>query len=48
MDIEKIKAFLTQMLEQANEVEASTGITPTAQEAIGWITDWIDDQSLPK
>ena len=48
IDKEKLKSFLAEMLEQADEVEASTGITPTAREAIGWISDWIDDQSLPK
>lgn len=33
------------MLEQANEVEVASGETPSAQEAIGWIIDWVDDQS---
>jgi len=48
MDKEKLKAFLLEMKEQADEVEASTGEQPTAQEAIGWIIDWIEDQSFPK
>jgi predicted transcriptional regulator len=39
---EKLKAFLMELLDQANEVEADTGEIPTAQEAIGWIIDWID------
>lgn len=39
---EALKAFLMELLDQANEVEADTGETPTAQEAIGWIIDWID------
>lgn len=39
---EKLKEFLMELLDQANEVEADTGETPTAQEAIGWIIDWMD------
>jgi len=45
MDKEKLKKFLNEMLEQADEVEAASGEIPTAQEAIGWIIDWLDDQS---
>lgn len=45
IDQAKIKAFLIEMLEQANEVEVASGETPSAQEAIGWIIDWVDDQS---
>jgi len=48
MEREKLKSFLVEMLEQADEVEASTGEQPTAQEAIGWVIDWLEDQSLPK
>lgn len=45
MDKEKLIAFLIEMHEQADEVEADTGETPTAQEAIGWIIDWVQAQS---
>lgn len=41
----KLRTFLLEMLEQANEVEVASGETPSAQEAIGWIIDWVDDQS---
>jgi len=41
----KFRTFLMDMLEQANEVEVASGETPSAQEAIGWIIDWVDDQS---
>lgn len=41
----KLRTFLMDMLEQANEVEVASGETPSAQEAIGWIIDWVDDQS---
>jgi hypothetical protein len=43
MDKEKLKKFLNEMLEQADEVEAASGEIPTAQEAIGWIIDWLDE-----
>ena len=43
MDKEKLKKFLNEMLEQADEVEAASGETPSAQEAIGWIIDWLDE-----
>lgn len=45
IDQKKFKAFLIELLDQANEVEADTGETPTAQEAIDWIIAWVDDQS---
>jgi hypothetical protein len=45
IDQAKLKAFLIEMLEQAEEVEAASGEIPSAQEAIGWIIDWVDDQS---
>jgi hypothetical protein len=48
MDKDKLKAFLLKMLEQADDVEAQSGETPTAQEAIGWIIDWVENQSPPK
>ena len=41
----KFRTFLMDMLEQANEVEVASGETPSAHEAIGWIIDWVDDQS---
>ena len=43
MDKEKLKKFLNEMLEQADEVETASGEIPTAQEAIGWIIDWLDE-----
>ena len=48
IDQEKLQAFLIDMLEQANEVEVASGETPSAQEAIGWIIDWVDDQSAQR
>ncbi len=43
MDKEKIKASLLEMLDQANEVEVSSGETPSAQEAINQIIEWVDE-----
>jgi hypothetical protein len=35
-DYSKVLKVLTDLLEQAEECEASTGTTPTAQEALNW------------
>jgi len=43
IDKEKLKAFLIEMLEQAEEVEAASGEIPSAQEAINQIFDWLDE-----
>jgi len=40
---EKLKAFLMEVLDEANEVEAASGETPSAQEAINQILDWLDE-----
>lgn len=45
IDQAKLKSFLMKMHDQADEVEAASGETPSAQEAISWIIDWVDDQS---
>jgi len=37
--------ILNKLLEQAEEVEASTGATPTAQEALSWAIDEIEQLS---
>ena len=36
IETEKVLAMLTQLLEQAHEVEADVGTAPTAQEALEW------------
>jgi len=43
-DLKKISNLLTELSLLADEVEASTGETPTAQEAIDWVQDFIDKE----
>jgi hypothetical protein len=43
-DLKKISDLLSELLLLADEVEASTGETPTAQEAIDWVQDFIDKE----
>jgi hypothetical protein len=43
IDKEKLKAFLIEMLDEANEIEVASGETPSAQEAINQILEWIDE-----
>jgi major membrane immunogen (membrane-anchored lipoprotein) len=43
IDKEKLKAFLIEMLDEANEVEVASGETPSAQEAINQIIDWLNE-----
>lgn len=43
-DLKKISNLLTELSLLADEVEASTGETPTAHEAIDWIQNFIDKE----
>lgn len=43
-DLKKISNLLTELSLLADEVEASTGEKPTAQEVIDWVQDFIDKE----
>lgn len=46
IDKDKLKKYLLAMLDEADEVEAASGETPSAQEAIQQIIDWVDQSSI--
>jgi hypothetical protein len=41
-DMQLIKDKLQELLELADEITASTGLVPTAEEAITWMQDFVD------
>jgi hypothetical protein len=41
-DMQRIKDKLQELLELADEITASTGLVPTAEEAITWMQDFVD------
>ena len=46
IDKDKLKNYLIKVLEEADEVQAASGETPSAQEAIEQIIDWVDQSSI--
>jgi hypothetical protein len=40
-DIQRIKDKLQELLELADEITASTGLVPTAEEALTWMQDFV-------
>ena len=46
IDKDKLKNYLLKLLDEAEEVQASSGETPSAQEAIEQIIDWVDQSSI--
>ena len=46
IDKDKLKNYLLKLLDEADEVQAASGETPSAQEAIEQIIDWIDQSSI--
>ena len=40
------KNYLLKLLDEAEEVQAASGETPSAQEAIEQIIDWVDQSSI--
>ncbi len=46
IDKDELKKYLLAMLDEADEVEAASGETPSAQEAIQQIIDWVDQSSI--
>jgi disulfide oxidoreductase YuzD len=43
-DLKKISDLLSELSLLADEVQASTGEQPTAQEVIDWVQDFIDKE----
>lgn len=43
---DKLKNYLLKLLDEAEEVQAASGETPSAQEAIEQIIDWVDQSSI--
>jgi hypothetical protein len=41
-DMQRIKDKLQELLELADEITASTGLVPTAEEALTWMQDFVD------
>lgn len=41
-DMQRIKDKLQELLELADEITASTGLVPTAEEAITWMQDFVE------
>jgi len=41
-DMQLIKDKLQELLELADEITASTGLVPTAEEALSWMQDFVD------
>jgi hypothetical protein len=41
-DMQRIKDKLQELLELADEITASTGLVPTAEEAITWMQYFVD------
>ena len=46
IDKNKLKNYLLKLLDEAEEVQAASGETPSAQEAIEQIIDWVDQSSI--
>ena len=46
IDKDKLKNYLLALMDEADEVQAASGETPSAQEAIEQIIDWIDQSSI--
>ena len=46
IDKDKLKNYLLALMDEAEEVEAASGETPSAQEAIQQIIDWVDQSSI--
>lgn len=46
IDKDKLKNYLLKLLDEAEEVQAASGETPSAQEAIEQIIDWVDQSSI--
>ena len=46
IDKDKLKNYLLKLLDEADEVQAASGETPSAQEAIEQIIDWVDQSSI--
>ena len=46
IDKNELMNYLLKLLDEADEVQAASGVTPSAQEAINQIIDWIDQSSI--
>lgn len=46
IDKNELKNYLLKLLDEADEVQAASGETPSAQEAIEQIIDWVDQSSI--
>jgi hypothetical protein len=46
IDKDKLKNYLLKLLDEAEEIQAASGETPSAQEAIEQIIDWVDQSSI--
>lgn len=46
IDKNELKNYLLKLLDEAEEVQAASGETPSAQEAIEQIIDWVDQSSI--
>jgi hypothetical protein len=43
IDKDKLKNYLLKLLDEAEEVQVASGETPSAQEAIEQILEWLDE-----
>lgn len=46
IDKNELMNYLLKLLDEADEVESASGVTPSAQEAIQQIIDWVDQSSI--